>query len=244
MISMAGAKRAVSCSDFVPTIAVLDANLVANLPCEVVASTGMDALAHAVESMLSTNRNAFTLCAASGAVALLTTHLEDAVAGDTSARASVLYGAHLAGLALNAGVVLGHSLAYVIARHSSISHGASCALALPYCLAYNHGVEADVATIISKAVTGGEQIDLQSVADRIAQLAANVSQPTSLMAVGIHNADISQMAKEVVDEYPRPNNPVELEINAIEQLFERMFDGSLSSCWSDLKVTGSESRDI
>jgi alcohol dehydrogenase class IV len=244
MVSVAGAKRAVSCSDFVPMIAVLDTDLVANLPSEVVASTGMDALAHAVESMLSNNRNAFTLSVATGAVALLTTHLKDAVAGDTSARASVLYGAHLAGLALNAGVVVGHSLAYVIARHSSISHGASCALALPYCLAYNDGVEPDVAAIISRAVTGEHQINLQAVAGRIAELAASVAQPASLMAVGIRNTDLALMAKEVVDEYPRPNNPVELEINAIEQLFERMLDGELSSCWTDLKVKGSESRDI
>lgn len=243
MVSVEGAKRAVSCSEFVPTIAVLDPNLVVDLPSHIVASTGMDALAHAVESILSTNRNHFTLSAATSAIALLTTHLEDAVAGDSFAREHMLYGAHLAGMALNAGVVLGHSLAYVVARHSPISHGASCALALPYCLAYNEGTAADVANIISKAVTGEEQSGLQLVADRIAQLAANVAQPTSLSAIGIGSADIPLMAKEVVDEYPRPNNPVGIEFSAIEHLLERMLDGNLSSCWSDRKAGGSESRD-
>ena len=244
MVTVAGAKRAVSCGDFVPAIAVLDVNLVADLPSAVVASTGMDAIAHAVESMLSKTRSDFSISAATRAVSLLTTNLEDAVSGDIAARENVLYGAHLAGLALNAGVVLGHSLAYVVARHSSISHGASCALALPYCLAYNGGVDADIAMIISKALVGEERIGLQLVADRIAELAERVGQPKSLEAVGIQRAEIPQMAKEVVDEYPRPNNPIDLELGAIEKLFERMFEGNLSSCWDNLTMEGSASRDI
>ncbi len=61
MVTVDGVKRVVSCPQLVPLVAALDDDLVADLPAAVVASTGMDALAHAVESMLSTNRSTYTL---------------------------------------------------------------------------------------------------------------------------------------------------------------------------------------
>ena len=67
----------------------------------------------------------------------------------------MLYAAHLAGLGLNAGVVVGHSLAYVIARHAPMPHGTSCALALPYCLAYNADVEPGISSHIALTLTQG-----------------------------------------------------------------------------------------
>ena len=85
MINVDGAKKVVSCPQFVPLIAVLDESLVADLPAGVVASTGMDAVAHGVESILSTNRSSFTIAVATSAIQLLVVELEKAVlAGDSS----------------------------------------------------------------------------------------------------------------------------------------------------------------
>ena len=231
MITVGGLKRILSCIQFVPLLAVLDDDLVAGLPAHVVASTGMDALAHGVESILSTNRSSFTLAAATRAITMLRVDLEPAVLGDPGARARVLYAAHLAGLALNAGVVVGHSLAYVIARHAPMSHGTSCALALPYCLAYNRSVEEPLADHLAHAITGNPAARLELATEHVGSLAERLDQPRSLEKVGIGEAEIESMAGETVTDYPRPNNPVPLERDALRSLLDHMRVGDLAAAW-------------
>lgn len=232
MVTVAGVKKVVSCAQFVPLVAVLDQQLVSNLPPAVVASTGMDAVAHAVESMLSTNRSAFSLGAASHAVEILMSALGPAVLeDDIEARGRLLYAAHLSGLALNAGVVLGHSLAYVIARHAPMPHGVSCSLALPYCLAYNRSVDESLAAHISLLVTDGASRELSAAAEAVDTLAGRLGLPQSLSAVGIATDELSAMAAETVQDYPRPNNPVPMTESGLAGLFAHMHAGDLRSAW-------------
>ena len=232
MVTVNGAKRAISCAGFVPLLAVLDAELVAGLPGPVVAATGMDAMAHAIESILSTNRSGFTVALARQAVRILVADLADAAAGDAPARARTLYAAHLAGLALNAGVVLGHSLAYVVAAPTGLSHGASCALALPYCLAYNQSVADPVAATIAEAVTGRPDARLRDAADALADLVARLQLPGRLVDVGIAADTIPQLAARLVTDYPRPNNPVPFEAGRIEALLSAMHSAGLDAAWN------------
>jgi alcohol dehydrogenase class IV len=232
MITVDDKKRAVSCTQFVPLVAVLDQNLVAALPSEVVATTGMDAVAHGVESMLSTNRSIFTVALATKAVQILMSELESAVVHeDVQARGNLLYAAHLSGLALNAGVVLGHSMAYIIARHAPVSHGTSCALALPYCLAYNQGIDDDLTGHISRTLTGGAHSSLQAGAEALDSLSDRIGLPRSLAALGIVESELNQMVEEIVADYPRPNNPVPLEAAALRELLNYMHMGDVTTPW-------------
>jgi alcohol dehydrogenase class IV len=231
MITVAGSKRVISCSQFVPLIAILDDDLVASLPTAVVASTGMDAVAHAVESILSTNRSSFSLAAAGRALALLRDELEPAVGGDPRAKARVLYAAHLSGLALNAGVVVGHSLAYVIARHAPMPHGASCALALPYCLAYNRAIDDGLADYVAVAVTGEPRATMKAAAEHLEALTGRLGLPQTLASVGITGSELGHMAAETVADYPRPNNPVPLENQGLTTLLQHMHRGDLAAAW-------------
>ncbi|MCM3920597.1 iron-containing alcohol dehydrogenase [Frankia sp. AiPs1] len=232
MITIGGVKRIVSCAQFVPLVAVLDADLVADLPAAVVASTGMDAIAHGVESMLSTTRTALTLAVATEAVRILTVSLEPAALdGDRAARGRVLYASHLAGLALNAGVVLGHSLAYVIARHAPMPHGTSCALALPYCLAYDRDVPEALAAHIARAVTADEHTGLRAAAERVDDLARRLGLPRSLDAVGIRADLLAQMAAETIRDFPRPTNPVPMATAPVHRLLTTMHRGSVADAW-------------
>jgi alcohol dehydrogenase class IV len=233
MINVAGSKRVISCAQFLPQLAVLDTDLVADLPTPVVASTGIDALSHAVESMLSTNRTWFSLAMSTQAIEILRSDLDiAALQNDADAKGRVLYAAHLAGLALNAGVVLGHSLAYVIARHVPMPHGTSCSMALPYCLAYNRSVAPELAAYVARTVTGDRSENLEAAADYVAELAERLTQPASLAAVGIAQEELPKMAQEIISEYPRPNNPVPFEPESLRTLLAHMHSGDLAGLWS------------
>jgi alcohol dehydrogenase class IV len=233
MITIAGAKRVVSCAQFVPQLAVLDANLVADLPAGVVGSTGMDALAHAVESMLSTSRSWFSMAAATQAIEILRDDLEvAALRSDVDAKGRVLYAAHLAGLALNAGVVLGHSLAYVIARHAPMPHGTSCAIALPYCLAYNSTIPDEVGGRLARTVTGRQHATLEDAAETVAALSERLDQPTSLAMVGIDRSELDTMVTETIEDYPRPTNPVPFRAEPLLSLYTHMHGGDLAGLFA------------
>ncbi|MFF0366436.1 iron-containing alcohol dehydrogenase family protein [Micromonospora sp. NPDC005087] len=226
MVSVAGHKRISSCRQYVPLVAALDPALVSALPAAVVASTGMDALAHALESMLSSNRNALTVTVATRAADLVLANIERATDPDGyEARGRMMLGAYLAGLALNAGVVLGHSLAYVIAGRTALPHGTTCALALPYCLAYNRSADPALLSRVAAAATRGASTDLADAVTAIDALAGRLGLPRSLAAVHIDAAAVPAMAAECVKDYPRPTNPVPLDEERLTRLIGAMHRG-------------------
>ena len=202
MITIGDAKKVISCAQFVPLIAVIDADLSVNLPASVIAGDGQDTIAHAVESLLSTSRSVFTAMSATAALEILV-RSSRRPEGDQEARGRVLYAARSSGLALNAGVVLGHSLAYVIARRAPIPHGPSCALALPYCLAYNGAIPVDLAAHMARLLTAGESDDLQTAAASVQALSDRLGLPQSLDELGIPRSVVDEMSSELLRDYPR-----------------------------------------
>src|SRR5205807_8191979 len=122
-----------------PTGVILDPLLTYSLPPPVTAHTGLDALSHCMEGTLSTNATALTDQMAAQGTGLIFGALRRACGAnpDPAARAHMLLAAYLGGLSLNAGMVLGHSIAYTIANRLHLPHGLSCARALPYPLAYS-----------------------------------------------------------------------------------------------------------
>lgn len=231
MITIGGAKKVVSCRQFLPVVAALDPDLVAGLPGPVVAATGMDALCHAIESLLSTSRTVLSATVATEAVEILTRYLPKAVEGDRHARGAVLHAAHLAGLALNAGVVLGHSIAYVIARRAPLPHGTTCAIALPYCLAYSQTTDPGVTAHVARLLTGGRSDDLAEAAAEVNAFAGRLGQPGSLAAAAIPVEALDAMATECVRDYPRPNSPVPLAPARVRVLLGHMHGGDVAGAW-------------
>lgn len=236
MFSVEGMKRAVICRQFLPMVAVLDPDLVAKLPAPVVAATALDALAHAIESMQSTNRNALTMLVGGEASRIILRRLRDAVLGDDpGAKGELLYAAYLAGMALNAGVVLGHSLSYAVASRQGLSHGAGCALALPYCIAYNQGIDPVIDRRIAELVTGDPDGDLEQLSRDIVQLTREVSLPTSLEETRFDAARIPELVSEVIVSFPRPNNPVEITEARLTKLLQHMQTGDVQAAWAAMR---------
>ena len=239
MVTVAGSKRVVSCAKFLPTIAIIDPNLVSSLPRGVIASTGMDALAHAVEALMSTAGSPMSAHHAVLAIELLVGNLEKAFNGDQDALASCLWGAHLGGQAINAGVVLGHSLAYCLAHEQPMPHGTSCALALPYCIAYNQSLDRGVATKLSQLLTQGESDTLLDAALAVQRLTRRLGLPTSLDEARVPSSTEASMASRCVTDYPRANNPVAFDESTILDMLRRMRSGDVSGAFAVTRVLAS-----
>lgn len=232
MLTVGGAKRASSCARYVPTAVILDPDLIATLPGPVVASTAMDALAHSIESLMSTTASPMSSHHALRAAELVVANVQAGAAGDPVALEKLLWASHLAGQALNAGVVVGHSLAYCLAFEHPMPHGTSCALALPYCIAYNHDLEPAQATAIARVLTGGRSYDLRIAADDVLALATKLGLPTTTAQAGLPEGLERAMAERCVAEYPRPTNPVPIEADRLEKLLVAMRTGDLDTAFA------------
>lgn len=231
MVTVDGSKRASSCAQYIPAAVILDPLLVSSLPSSVIASTGMDALAHAVESLMSTNTSPMSAHHALRAIDLLVTELEPASVGDPSALSRCLWASHLAGQALNAGVVLGHSLAYSLAYEHPMPHGTSCALALPYCIAYNAALPPALAAHLARALTRGRSADLRAAAEDTLALVRRLGLPATLCDVSISPEAESRIVHRILTDYPRPNNPKSLDSDRLGRLLAAMRTGDLNAAF-------------
>ena len=227
-----GGKRMFVHPHLVPRVVLLDPELMLGLPGPVTASGGFDAIGHAVESLLSTFRTPVTISAAREALSLLSRSLPAAYEhGDLEARYGTALGAYQAGLALNASVVLGHSLAYAIAARTGLPHGVTVAMALPYCLTHARGAceeqIADMAEIVC-GVPEPEQL-IRWIVEHSAQMGI----PTSLAELGVPYDALPAMAADCVENYPRPNHPVPINHSGVLALLERLYSGEPYDAWQD-----------
>lgn len=129
-----GRKGGINSHRIIPETALLDPELTLSLPLEVTVSTGLDALAHALESLLSLNSNPYTEPLSLQAIALVAGHLPSLVekGRDIEARGRMLSANLLAGLTLaNAGVIASHSLSYPLGPRYGVSHGIANGILLP-----------------------------------------------------------------------------------------------------------------
>ena len=233
MISHGGEKRIINDVQLIARGVVLDATLVTSLPKPVTAATGLDALSHAIEGALSANATALSTRSSFDAVELLARSLPRAYVdgGDLAARRGCLVGSYLAGLALNAGSILGHSMGYTIANRVKVPHGISVAMSLPYCIAYAATAATDrIDTLFARA--GEPAADHAHIYGWIDALLHDLEVPTALSDLGLTRADANDMARECVERYPRPNNPTPLELDRLTDLYGFMWNGNLDAAVS------------
>jgi len=227
-----GSKRMFVHPHLVPRVVLLDPELMLGLPPSVTASGGFDAIGHAVESLLSTFRTPVTMAAAREALSMLSRSLPAAYEhGDLESRYGTALGAYQAGLALNASVVLGHSLAYAIASRTGLPHGLTVAMALPYCLAHARPACEEQIAEMAEIVCG--QADPELLLRWIVETSSRMGIPTSLEELGVPREALPAMAADCVDSYPRPNHPVPIDHAGVLALLERLHAGEPYEAWQD-----------
>lgn len=202
-----------------PDLAVLDPETTLGLPAPVTASTGIDAIVHAIEAHCSAspNNNPVSRALAREALRLMGRALETAVATptDLSARSDMLLGSLLAGQAFaNSPVAAVHALAYPIGGRFKVPHGLSNALVLPHVLRFNAETApdcyAEIAPILFPELTGTENLAL-AFCDALDALIDRCDLPTRLREVGIPQDALAVMAADVMNQTRLlQNNPREI----------------------------------
>jgi len=250
MLSSGGKKVVVASAPLVPRGAILDPQLTTGLPRGVTAASGLDALSHGIESYLSTKADGVSMGASIYGAQLVAGSLVHATEepGDLDARMGMLTGAFWAGVGLNASVVLGHSIAYTIANRTGLPHGVTCAMALPYCMAYNEAASHRRIRQISTALRdhigdagGGTATD--PIYAWLDGLFTQLDIPRGLSEVGITKGDVPGLVAECIESYPRANNPVPFDAKRLGELYGYMFDGDVLGCVKAFQVDEKEVDD-
>jgi alcohol dehydrogenase class IV len=210
-------KLAVNSAPLTADWALLDADLTLGLPRSVTAATGIDAMVHAIEAYTSARlKNPLSDALAREALRLLAENLQRAceAPADREARAAMLLGAHLAGVAFaNAPVAGVHALAYPLGGHFHVPHGVSNALMLTHVLGHNlHAampLYAELGVLLDPALERlGTQARAQAFVERMRSLCAAAGVPLRLSEVGVGEADLDLLAAEAMkQERLLVNNP-------------------------------------
>jgi len=223
-------KLAVNSPPLTADWALLDAELTLGLPRAVTAATGIDAMVHAIEAYTSARlKNPLSDALAREALRLLAGNLQRAcdAPDDRDARAAMLLGAHLAGVAFaNAPVAGVHALAYPLGGHFHVPHGVSNALMLTHVLGHNlHAATplyAELGRLLDPALERlGTQAQAQAFVERIGALCRSAGVPLRLSEVGVTAADLDLLAAEAMkQERLLVNNPCPIAEADARRLYE------------------------
>ncbi|MDR7418489.1 MAG: iron-containing alcohol dehydrogenase [Armatimonadota bacterium] len=188
-----------------PCAAVLDPELTVSLPRQVTAVTGIDAIAHAVESAVCARANRLSRCFAASAWQLLATALP-VVLDDPSnlpARGDALFGATLAGMAVEQSMLgAAHSLANPLTRHFGVPHGAAVGVMLPHVVRFNAAVPDVAAHYVALA-----GLPVSALADHLTELLTRSGLPTRLTACGVDGDRLPVLAAEAAAQWTAAFNP-------------------------------------
>lgn len=217
-----------------PHTAILDPELTLGLPPDVTASTGMDALTHAIESFTSLQAHFMSEPLSLEAIEIISANLRGAVfsGSDIRFRNFMMKASYLAGLGLAmSGVGAVHALAYPLGAFFDVPHGMANALMLPYVLEYNYPGDIDKFARIAWAM--GEEIEGYSERDTAAlvvktvrNLARDIGIPRTLKDLRIPEDSIPDMAEAAMKvERPIMNNPRPMTAGVAENIYRKAFEG-------------------
>jgi len=215
-----------------PQVALLDPLLTLGLPSMPTATTGMDALCHAIESYTSVNASPMSALVSLEAIRLIGANLRTAVheGGNLAAREAMLLGSLYAGLGLaNAGVTAVHSLSYPLGGRFGVPHGLANTVLLPAVMAYNIPGALEKFTRVAEAL--GEEtsgLPLREAAwlavEAVSGLIRDCAVPMGLEGLGVKEEDFPSLA-EVAMTVARPlaNNPCKVTARDAVNIYRQAF---------------------
>lgn len=210
----------------IPVIAIVDPDMSAAMPAGLCASTGMDALVHAVEGYITKGAWELTDMLHIKAIEIIGRSLRQAVAGDYAAREEMSLGQYIAGMGFsNVGLGIVHSMAHPLSALYDIPHGKACAMLLTAVLAFNAPATGEKYKEIAR-VLGVENVASmteeeyrQAAIGAIQKLADDVQIPKKLSEVGVRKEDISFLADSAIADACTPGNPREVTKEEIERIY-------------------------
>jgi len=218
-------------------VALLDPALTVSQPRSVTAAAGFDAIAHAVETFVTTKRNHVSDTFAREAWRLLEANYERVLMHphDIEARGAMQLGAHYAGVAIeNSMLGATHACANPLTRHYGTTHGEAIALMLPHVVRWNSPVVASRYAELLRASGGRDFEDEQSAGETLAARLEELKAAGALDAVdsnaaGISPDDVELLADEAARQWTGTFNPRPFDREAARELYRHAFQIQLQN---------------
>lgn len=222
-------KRKFVCVDphDMPIIAIVDPDMMSSMPKGLTASTGMDALTHAIEGYTTKAAWEMTDMFHLKAIEIIARTLRSAVANEKEGREGMALGEYIAGMGFsNVGLGIAHSMAHTLGAVYDTPHGVACAMMLPIVMEYNADCTGEKYREIARAM-GVKGVDDMSVEeyrkaaiDAVAQLSVDVGIPTKLEA--IKEDDLDFLAESAHADACAPGNPKDASVEDLKALFRKI----------------------
>jgi alcohol dehydrogenase len=196
--------------------AILDPKLTTSMSRSLTASTGYDAISHAVETLVSTRRNALSDCFSRSAWRLLNTSYERVLREpeDLEARGAMLLGSYFGGMAMeNSMLGAAHACATPLITHCGIAHGAALGVLLAHVVKWN----GDVAWQYYDELNAGD------LAGRLRDLAQAGELPTSLQDAGVSESSLPRLAEEAGSQWTGKFNPRPFDTAAALEIYQNAY---------------------
>ncbi|MGO2891833.1 MAG: lactaldehyde reductase [Enterococcus devriesei] len=213
----------------IPVVAFIDSDMMMGMPKGLCASTGMDALTHAIEGYITKGAWEMTDMVHIKAIEIIARSLRDSVAGKQEAREAMALGQYIAGMGFsNVGLGLVHGMAHPLSAWYNTPHGVACATLLPLIMDFNKENTGekyrDIA--VKMGIEGAEEMALADVRDAavqaVKQLGIDVGIPQSLKELGVKEADIPKIAEDAYRDVCTPGNPRDASLEEIIKLYRSM----------------------
>ena len=223
-------KRKFVCVDThdIPVVAVIDPDMMSSMPKGLTASTGMDALTHAIEGYITKAAWEMTDMFHLKAIEIISNSLRGAVANTPEGREGMALGQYVAGMGFsNVGLGIVHSMAHSLGAVYDTPHGVANAILLPTVMEYNAPCTGDKYKYIAKAmgVEGVESMSQEeyrkAAVDAVKKLSADVGIPADLKAI-VKEEDLDFLSESAYADACRPGNPRDTSVEEIKELYKSL----------------------
>ncbi|MGZ6367743.1 MAG: iron-containing alcohol dehydrogenase family protein [Ktedonobacteraceae bacterium] len=220
-------------SKITPKLVLYDPLLTLNLPPEVTASTGINALAHCIEALYSITRNPLSTSESLSGIHAIYTALPLCYldGNDLESRTEMLVGAFLAGSALShVSMALHHGLCHILGGTAGVQHGFANSIILPHAMRFN--IDATAPQLAQAAEAMGvernttsaflsDETVAEEAVERIYTLIGQMHLPQHLRSVGVKKTDIPKLARLALQSRAVQNNPKQItDVSQIEAIFQ------------------------
>lgn len=223
-------KRKFVCVDTndIPLISCVDPDMMMSMPASLCASTGMDALTHAIEGYITKGAWEMTDMMHLKAIEIIGRSLRNSVKGDAAAREEMALGQYIAGMGFsNVGLGIDHSMAHTLSAYYDTPHGVACAIFLPTVMEYNADFSGEKYKYIAQAM-GIKNTESMSQAeyrraaiDAVKSLSKDVGIPQDLKAI-VKEEDLDYLSESSVADACAPGNPRDASKEDVMNLFKSL----------------------
>ena len=222
-------KRKFVCVDphDMPIVAIVDPDMMASMPKGLTASTGMDALTHAIEGYITRGAWEMSDMFHLKAIEIIGKNLRKAVENDPDGREGMALGQYIAGMGCsNVGLGIDHAMAHTLSAYYDVPHGVACAMLLPISMEFNKDVTGtkykDIA--VALGVKGTENMTIEeyrnTAIEAVKKLSVDVGIPTKCEK--ITEDDLDSLATDALKDACYPGNPKEATKEEVIALFRKL----------------------